>query len=409
MSSSRYLIIAILFAWAMTISPALGHALSHSDARPWAVSPKHQTRQHTSPPAREASPKNNAIPIKTAGLFALGLLLLIIFRNKKHKTLHLGFVCLVGIAAANCTTTANLTNLTDTVSDTITSQIETMQAAFSRYTGVTTFYDANYFYVESNGLPEHNIMVGITTWNDQLPAPQHYIQENAWPIPLNTEYASTPMAIDSNNFRRGAIGIAVNGIPIFNPYNASGLISYDIGELDEFGGHTGRGDDYHYHISPRHLDNPSTPTILAYALDGYPIYGEIEPDGATMTARDSYAGHEYQGSYHYHYGQSDAAPYLVAFRGNVAVEGSAPETQVTPQPRSQSPRGEHPYSINATNLLITGSTKHQDGHGYTINYRDNNQSASVTYTWTDADVFTYTFHDVDPVRTVTQTFTRILR
>ena len=58
-----------------------------------------------------------------------------------------------------------------------------------------------------------------------------------------------------NQFLRGAIALAVNGIPIFNPQNNGGEVSADIGELDQWGGHCGRADDYHYHVAPLHLQS----------------------------------------------------------------------------------------------------------------------------------------------------------
>ena len=73
--------------------------------------------------------------------------------------------------------------------------------------------------------------------------------------------------------RRGAIALAANGIPIFNALNNRGEDAFAIGELDEFGGHCGRADDYHYHVAPLALSKvlgPSRP--IAFALDGFPIY-----------------------------------------------------------------------------------------------------------------------------------------
>ena len=94
----------------------------------------------------------------------------------------------------------------------------------------------------------------------------------------------------------------MNGVPIFNALNNRGDDAYLYGELDEFGGHAGRADDYHYHTAPLHLselvgiDKP-----IAYALDGFPIYGLTEPDGTAVTDLDEFNGHfAADGSYHYH-------------------------------------------------------------------------------------------------------------
>jgi len=45
---------------------------------------------------------------------------------------------------------------------------------------------------------------------------------------------------------KGAVAIAPNGVPIFNPLNNTGEDAYAIGELDQWGGHCGKADDYHY-------------------------------------------------------------------------------------------------------------------------------------------------------------------
>jgi hypothetical protein len=79
---------------------------------------------------------------------------------------------------------------------------------------------------------------------------------------------------------KGAVAVAVNGIPIFNALNNRGEDSYLIGELDNWGGHCGRGDDYHYHAAPLHLSNTSGLKPIAFALDGFPVYGIKEPDGS---------------------------------------------------------------------------------------------------------------------------------
>jgi hypothetical protein len=147
-----------------------------------------------------------------------------------------------------------------------------MTAAFAPYTNkVSTRFDDTYFYVESDGIPEHQMMVNITAWIAQVPLPHPYNGDNAWSIPLSPEYAEDPISIQTD-FQRGAIAIAATGIPIFNPLNASGLISKKIGELDDFGGHSGRADDYHYPAAPLHLENTAGNPI-AYAFDGFAVYG----------------------------------------------------------------------------------------------------------------------------------------
>ena len=140
--------------------------------------------------------------------------------------------------------------------------------AFVKLKAIKTRWDDRFFYVESNGIPDHRLMVGITAWQQQVPLPQKYVGENAWQIPLHPVPAKKPQSA-KGNFLRGAIALAANGVPIFNPLNNRGEDAYLIGELDEFGGHCGRADDYHYHLAPVHLEKTIGQGLpIAYALDG---------------------------------------------------------------------------------------------------------------------------------------------
>ncbi|OQX29475.1 MAG: hypothetical protein B0D92_03590 [Spirochaeta sp. LUC14_002_19_P3] len=207
--------------------------------------------------------------------------------------------------------------------------------------------DSNYLYVHSFGIPSHNMMRGISSWNQQVPLPQAYIGDNAWPVPLKPKLAEYPKPINTN-FMRGAIALAVNGVPIFNPLNNRGEDAHLIGELDEWGGHSGRADDYHYHLAPVHLADKTHNGPIAYALDGFPIYGMNEPDGSPAKDLDDYHGHFYEDSYHYH--ADEEFPYFIGFMvGEVETENpvmgknSDPpgrgkinpgESSIIPQPRS---------------------------------------------------------------------------
>lgn len=200
---------------------------------------------------------------------------------------------------------------------------------------VRTHYDEHYLYVESNGIPHHRMMVGITAWQQQVPLPQNYTGKNAWSIPLKPVPAAKPLSAKTHFFR-GAIALAANGVPIFNPIKNDGVTdTFLAGELDEFGGHSGRADDYHYHTAPVHLQklvgegNP-----IGYALDGYALYGYTDPDGTTPKDLDSFNGHTTKAlGYHYH--ATKTYPYLNGgFHGQVTEKGG----QVDPQPRAQGPR-----------------------------------------------------------------------
>jgi Ca2+-binding EF-hand superfamily protein len=176
------------------------------------------------------------------------------------------------------------------------------------------------------------------------------------------------------NFFRGAIAVAANGIPIFNPIKNDGRTdTFLAGELDQYGGHAGRADDYHYHVAPWHLAEKLGPNLpLAYALDGYPIYGLNEPDGSPATGLDSFHGHtNAMGGYHYH--ASRSYPYINGgFYGQVSVRGGG----VDPQPDA-TPVREATFPLPGAK--ITGFEVSQDQNKYRVEYEQGGKKGSVAY------------------------------
>jgi len=253
---------------------------------------------------------------------------------------------------------------------------------------VKVTWDDQYLYVQNNGLPDHGMMVGITAWQQQVPLPQPYFGENAWAIPLHPVPAKNPRPI-KNDFLRGAVAIGVDGIPIFNPQNNRGEISQQIGELDQWGGHCGRADDYHYHIAPLVLQSVVGPGLpVAYALDGYPIYGLAEPDGSAPVDLDEYHGHSTPGlGYHYH--ASTNYPYVNGgFHGEVVERNG----QVDPQPRAQPIRPAQPPLRGAR---IVGFTNSPDDKHFSLQYTVNGQPAAVNYNSAGHGAWNFQFINAD--------------
>ncbi len=262
----------------------------------------------------------------------------------------------------------------------------TVDSAFTPFKpGINTFWDNDYFHVESNGIPDHTMMVGITNWQQQVPIPQCYIGANSWSIPLNPVIATTPVPVSPQHFIRGAIAVAVNGVPIFNPYTNTGVDAFLDGQLDDFGGHCGRADDYHYHIAPLSLYGQTSATLpIAYALDGFAVFGSVEPDGSPMAALDANHGHYgTNGVYHYH--GTATAPYMI---GNMVGEVTEDATlQIVPQAAASPVR---PFQSPLPGAEIIGCTENGNGNGYTVVYSLNGQTDSVVYDWTSGGLFTFT-------------------
>ena len=268
-------------------------------------------------------------------------------------------------------------------------------APFEKRGDIKTRRDDRWFFVESNGVPDHPLMIGIRSWQQQVPLPQKYVGDNAWQIPLHPVPAANP-ATTKGRFLRGAIAVAINGIPIFNPLNNRGEDALAIGELDDYGGHCGRADDYHYHVAPVHLEKVvGKGKPVAYALDGYPIYGYTEPDGSPVMNLDSLGGHEdADGNYHYH--ATKKYPYLNGgFRGEVTER----EGQVDPQPRAQGVR-EALQPLRGATIVGFEAT---GGASRKLTYELSGRKGTVEYTVKDNGTATFAFTDPQG-RSTTETY-----
>ena len=253
-------------------------------------------------------------------------------------------------------------------------------------------WDNDFLYVESDGMPDHPMMIGITAWQQQVPLPQQYTGNNAWRIPLNPVPARKPMSAKTGFFR-GAIAIAVNGIPIFNPIKNDGKTdTLTAGELDQWGGHCGRADDYHYHIAPVHLEKiVGKGKPVGFALDGYPIYGYADEDGSTPKDLDWLNGHkDSEGNFHYH--ATKTYPYLNGgFYGEVVER----DGQVDPQPRA---RGVRPSLTGLRGAKITGF-ENPKPNSFKVEYDVYGDKRSVSYDVADNGSAVFRFTDSDGTRT----------
>lgn len=262
---------------------------------------------------------------------------------------------------------------------------------------VYTRWDNTWFYVESKGLPDHEMMTGITGWQRQVPIQQCYTGTNAWQIPLNPVMATDPIPVNQQHFTRGGIAVAVNGIAIFNPYTNTGLDALVDGQLDTWGGHSGRADDYHYHIAPLHLYTQSNPSLpIAYGFDGFPVFGNTEPDGAAMEVLDANHGHMRNGQYHYH--GTSTFPYMIGRMAGVVTEDST--HQIIPQSRAKSVR---PSGTPLNGAAIVGFQSFPGGRSYAMHYTLSGQNYAWIYSWNQA-VTQYTFRYCTPTDTTTTNY-----
>jgi hypothetical protein len=320
--------------------------------------------------------------------FSLTLLLVYLHQKNKFNKLIPFLVCLMIISFLGFTTKAIRTF------HTITNPL-TIDSAFAFYKPtINTFWDSTYFKVESKGIPAHGMMKGITGWQQQFPIPQCYTGNNAWSIPLNPTIALNPVPVNQFHFLKGAVAIAVNGVAIFNPYTNTGVDAFLDGQLDQWGGHCGRADDYHYHIAPLHLYSTSPLTFpIAYALDGFGVYGTLEPDGSNMKTLDANHGH-YASNGVYHYHGTATAPYMIGnMVGNVTEDA---DLQIVPQSKASPIR---PAGTPLKGAVITNLLANANHNGYALTYTLAGLTYLVEYEWNSNGV--YTFKYTSPTGVVT--------
>jgi hypothetical protein len=75
----------------------------------------------------------------------------------------------------------------------------------------------------------------------------------------------------------GPIGIAINGVVFFNPFDAQSTDATDL--MDRCCGHPAPDGQYHYHKYPICVNSPwadegkEHSPLIGFAFDGYPVYG----------------------------------------------------------------------------------------------------------------------------------------
>lgn len=193
----------------------------------------------------------------------------------------------------------------------------------------------------SDTYPDHDMMTGITGTNEQVPVPAEY----SAPIKLTPVFNGNPLTRDAS------LGVAVNGVPIYD-YTGGGEMSeadlahhqtqhdtLQTGQLDVCGGHAGRGDDYHYHVAPNcmidQMANAGPDAIIGWAFDGFPIYGDTNPDGSEIAegVLDVCNGQS-DDTFGYRYHTSQSAPYIVQ-----CLMGESPDFDDLPRVRPLSATG----------------------------------------------------------------------
>ena len=160
---------------------------------------------------------------------------------------------------------------------------------------VTITFDASdYWTVHARNIPNHQTAKFPDTYGTQGYNPS-YIQEHnyTYHFPLNPHPNSNAIAMtahDANGaLNMGTVGIAVNGVAFYNPFDAGMEDASSI--MDRCCGHPSPDNRYHYHKYPICVNTPfvdkgnAHSPVIGFALDGLPVYGPYEE--ADVMARDS--------------------------------------------------------------------------------------------------------------------------
>lgn len=158
---------------------------------------------------------------------------------------------------------------------------------------VLTFDGSNTLQITTHDLPNHPTGKFPDTFGTQGYNP-NYIQEKVvtYRIPINPQRNPNAVAMTKDNsnmgLNMGPIGIAVNGVVFFNPFDANMQDATNI--MDRCCGHPAPDNTYHYHKYPICVNTPFVDKgeehspLIGFALDGFPIYGPYE--ARDLLARD---------------------------------------------------------------------------------------------------------------------------
>jgi hypothetical protein len=238
-------------------------------------------------------------------------------------------ITLLFVATVSCKKDSTGTTTTTTSTSVLnTPTIGTgVPAVFKKiYNAKEIYVEGNYVVIKVTSLPDHKSPYYKGTqwaatqyeayngtnplWNQN---PNTIAESDVtFKIPLNpaaaTTHTSTPM---------GPMGVAINGVPIFNQYAAGGSpLTGEKNSFDQYDGHPQQQGMYHYHAEPYYLTTAKgKDALLGFLLDGFPVYGPLEGAKTITNADlDVYHGHfaitaDYPaGIYHYH--TTDADPYI---------------------------------------------------------------------------------------------------
>lgn len=172
---------------------------------------------------------------------------------------------------------------------------------------VRVSHDSRFINIDSQGYPNHPTAKFPNSGNPNSIS----VQDFHFRLPLEPK-----LSVKVTRVPMGPIGMALNGVVFFNPFEAGGMnavAGYSEVWLDSCCGHPQQHGVYHYHKYPSCVKSPfpddgkQHSPIIGFAWDGFPIYGPYEEAGVVAkdlkgtTALDVCNGHQDKiRGYHYH-------------------------------------------------------------------------------------------------------------
>lgn len=209
--------------------------------------------------------------------------------------------------------------VTSPTTTTTTQASNGLPAAYARFGGsATVSLDGSTVVITTTDVPDHASPY-FGTGSASYEAPHTGMQINPHRIASQSivlRVPAAPAAATASDTPLGPMGIAVNGVVLFNQYAAGRMpLTSEILSFDRFNGHPAPSNQYHYHVEPLWLtQSRGKAALIGVLLDGFPVYGTIDEGGTAPSDLDSCNGHtgvttEYPGgTYHYHV--TSAPPYI---------------------------------------------------------------------------------------------------
>jgi hypothetical protein len=204
-----------------------------------------------------------------------------------------------------------------------------LPAVYSRFrSAVQVGISGSTVTLQSQDVPDH-VSPYWGQGNALYEAPHAGMQPNGFRIQAMTmtlRVPAAPAVAGMSDTPLGPIGMAVNGVALFNQYAAMRQpLTFEVLSFDRMNGHPAPSNQYHYHFEPLAITGGNRTALVGVLLDGFPVYG---PDDAAGTPRDldSCNGHtsatpDSAGAV-YHYHTTSQVPYIAGcFRGTPGAVG----------------------------------------------------------------------------------------